>query len=173
MPWLVTISGFIAVHSDSSGHISCLTSELSAFCVNPPSTWKASLNVSSATILCIPLQQKLGAYLKKKKKKSLETRIKLAMAPKWLQNQDHVGRVNKDWPSKVRKGLHGTLSGYHGQGTCKTRGTTLKHKLYQTLPLVSGHVPKHNKLQTQKSIILCIHKNDKTDYATYHEIWLS
>ena len=165
----MTISGFIAVHSDSSCHVSCLTSELSAFCVNPTSTWKASLNVSSATILCIPLQQKLEAYLKKKKR-SLEIRIKLATAPMWLQNQGHGGGVNKDWPSKVRKDLHGTLSGYHCQGTSITRGTTLKHKLDQTLPLVFGHVPKYNKLQTQKSIILCINKNDKTDYATYHKI---
>jgi len=153
-------------------HVSSLTSVLSVFCVNPPSTWKTRLSVSSANILCIPLQQKLEAYLKKKerKKKLLETRIKLATAPKWLQNQGHGGGVNKDWPSKVRKGLHGTLRGCHCQGTCKRRGTTLNHKLDQTLPLVFGHIPKYNKLQKQKSIILCIHKNDKTDYATYHDI---
>jgi hypothetical protein len=109
---------------------------------------------SSANILCIPLQQKCGSifffFLKKKKKgkKSLEKRIKLATAPKWLQNEGHGGGVNKDWSSKLRIGLNETLRGYHGQGTCITRGTTLNHKLDQTLPQVLGHVPKYNKLQT-------------------------
>jgi hypothetical protein len=123
--------------------------------------------MSSANILCIPLQQKLGENLKKKNFfKLLETRNKLATAPKWLQNQGHGGGVKKDWPSKVRRGLHGTLRGYHCQGTCITRGTTLNHKLDQNLPLVFDQVPKYNKLQTQKSIILYIHKNYKTKLHT-------
>jgi hypothetical protein len=112
-----------------------------------------------------PSTTEIGSIFKKKR--SLETRIKLATAPKWLRNQGHGGGVNKEWPSKVRIGLRETLRGYHGQGTCITKGTTLKHKLGQTLPQVLDHVPKHNKLQTQKYIILCIHKNDKADYATY------
>jgi hypothetical protein len=50
------------------------------------------------------------------------------------------------------------LRGYHGQGTCIRRRTTMKHKLDQTFPQVFGHVPKYNKLQTQKYIILCFTK---------------
>jgi hypothetical protein len=61
--------GLNAVHSSTSSHVSSLTSGLSVFCVNPPSTLKASLSVSVAYILRITVQHKCGSVFKKEEEK--------------------------------------------------------------------------------------------------------